>query len=93
MDPSKPVDPWAQVAEMQRWMADNFPSFKAAMDASPFKGALDASPLRYQGVDPTIAEIAVLATMHNMASTLRDSGEIKAAISAAIKERASKLQG
>jgi hypothetical protein len=82
VDTTKPFDPWAQVAEMQRWMADNFPSFKAA---------LDASPLRYQAIDPTIQEIAVLATMHNMASTLRDSGEIKAAIAAAIKERASKL--
>ncbi len=52
---------------------------------------VDASPLRYQAVDPTVGEIGLLATMHNMASAVRDSGEIKAAIAAAIAERAKKL--
>jgi hypothetical protein len=82
MDSSKLFDPWAQLAEMQNWMAANFPSFKTALDASPF---------RYQSVDPTVAEIGLLATMHNMASAIRDSGDIKSAISAAIAERAKKL--
>ncbi|MBV9101957.1 MAG: hypothetical protein JO060_00095 [Candidatus Eremiobacteraeota bacterium] len=76
-------DPWAQLADMQKWMADNFPSYKAAMNASP---------LRYQAIDPTVQEIGILATMHNMASMLQDSGAIKAAISAAIKERAESLR-
>jgi hypothetical protein len=82
MDSSKTFDPWAQLADMQKWMAENFPSFKSA---------LDASPLRYQALDPTVQEIGILATMHNMASALRDAGAIKAAISAAIKERAGRL--
>lgn len=82
MDSSKLYDPWAQLSEMQNWMASNFPSFKTAMDANPF---------RYQAVDPTVAEIGLLAAMHNMASALRDAGEIKAAIAAAIAERAKKL--
>jgi hypothetical protein len=82
MDSSKLFDPWAQLAEMQSWMAANFPSFKTAMDTNPF---------RYQAVDPTVQEIAILATMHNMASAIRDSGDIKAAISRAIADRAKKL--
>jgi hypothetical protein len=82
MDSSKLYDPWSQLAEMQRWMADNFPSFKSA---------LGGSPLRYEAVDPTVAEIAILATMHNMASTLQNPGAIKDAINAAIAERAKKL--
>jgi hypothetical protein len=82
MDASKLFDPWAQLAEMQSWMASNFPSFKSAMDANP---------LRYQAVDPTVAEIGLLAAMHNMASAIRDSGDVKVAIAAAIAERAKKL--
>jgi hypothetical protein len=82
MDSWKPFDPWTQLAEMQNWMAANFPSYKTMVDASP---------LRYQAVDPTVGEIGLLATMHNMASAVRDSGEIKAAIAAAIAERAKKL--
>jgi len=67
---------------MQKWMSENFPAFKDAMQASP---------LRYQATDPTVQEIAILATMHNMASALRDPASVKAAISAAIKERAERL--
>ena len=82
MESSKWFDPWAQLAEMQSWMAANFPSYKTVMEASP---------LRYQAIDPMVAEIGLLATMHNMASALRDSGPIKAAIATAIAERAKKL--
>jgi hypothetical protein len=82
VDSSKPIDPWAQFAEMQKWMANNFPGFKAGVSVPNFP---------YEAADPTIAEIAVLAGMHVMASTLRDPGDIKAAINAAIKERAGRL--
>jgi hypothetical protein len=82
MDMSKPFDPWGQLSVMQDWMSANFPAFKAA---------LDASPLAYRPVDPTVAEIGLLATMHNMASALRDPGPIKAAIAEAIADRAKRL--
>ncbi len=82
MDATKPFDPWGQLAAMQEWMGANFPAFKAAMASSP---------LAYRAVDPTVAEIGILATMHNMASALRDSDAIKAAIGAAIAERAKRL--
>jgi hypothetical protein len=38
-----------------------------------------------------VQEIAILATMHNMASMLRDPGRIKAVIGAELAERAKKL--
>jgi hypothetical protein len=76
-------DPWSQLADMQKWMSENFPSYKAAMSASP---------MRYEAMDPTVYEIAILATMHNMASMLQDAGELKSAIGAAIKERAERLR-
>jgi hypothetical protein len=68
MDPSKLLDPWAQLAEMQRWL-----------------------PTRYEPIDPTVQEIAILATMHNMASAVQDSADIKTAIAAAIADRARRL--
>jgi hypothetical protein len=82
MDASKLFDPWAQLADMQKWMADNFPSYKAV------SGMI---PTRYETIDPTVQEIAILAAMHNMASAIADPGEIKVAINAAIAERAKRL--
>ena len=76
-------DPWAQLADMQKWMSENFPSYKSAVSGSP---------MRYEAMDPAVYEIAILAAMHNMASMLQDSQTLKSAIGAAIKERAERLR-
>jgi hypothetical protein len=82
MDSSKLFDPWGQLSAMQDWMSTNFPAFKSAMASSPFA---------YRPVDPIVAEIGILATMHNMASALRDPDKVKAAIAEAIADRARQL--
>jgi len=82
MDPAKPFDPWAQFAEMQALMAAGFPPYKAMM------GGLSS---RYEAIDPVVQEIAILATMHNLASMLQNPEAIKAAINAALADRAKTL--
>ena len=54
---------------------------------SMFPGAF-----RYEQMDPRVQEIAILATMHNMASLLKDSEPIKAAIEKELAERAARLK-
>jgi hypothetical protein len=46
---------------------------------------------RYEQIDPRVQEIAILATMHNMASLLHDSESLKAAIAEQLAKRAAKL--
>ena len=48
-------------------------------------------PTRYEAVDPTVQEIAILAAMHNMASMLKSPQAIKALLNAEIAERSKKL--
>ncbi len=52
-----------------------------------------ALPARYEMLDPTVQEIAILASMHNMASMVKNPEKIKAILSAEISERATKLAG
>jgi hypothetical protein len=47
--------------------------------------------LRYDNIDPRVQEIAILATMHNMASLLHDSEPIKTLIASQLADRAAKL--
>ena len=47
--------------------------------------------LRYENVDPRVQEIAILATMHNMASLLHESEPLKTLITAELAKRAAKL--
>lgn len=84
-DSSKPFDPIAQLAEMQTLMRGFFDPL------NPLKLMSSSSFLPYQTIDPQVQEIAILATMHNMASMLRDPGRIKAVLSAELSERAKKL--
>lgn len=46
---------------------------------------------RYEQIDPRVQEIAILATMHNMASLLHDSEPIKSVIAQQLAERAARL--
>lgn len=46
---------------------------------------------RYEQIDPRVQEIAILATMHNMASLLHDSEPIKKVIAEQLAERAARL--
>lgn len=46
---------------------------------------------RYEQIDPRVQEIAVLATMHNMASLLHDSEPLKALIAEQLALRAARL--
>ena len=80
---SKPFDPLAQFAELQTLLGGYFNPFK--MPGAP------AGFINYQAIDPRVQEIAILATMHNMASMLREPGRIKSVISAELAERAKKL--
>ncbi|MGH7706724.1 MAG: hypothetical protein ACREM6_02170, partial [Vulcanimicrobiaceae bacterium] len=83
MDPTKPIDPFAQFAEMQALLASYVPGFKGF--------GMPPLPMRYEGVNPVVQEIAILAAMHNMASMLQKPEAIKAAINEALAERAKKL--
>ncbi len=82
--PSEPpkFDPLAQFAEVQ--------AFWSSL-GNPLRSMQGVLPTRYEALDPVVQEIAVLATMHNLASTLQDPGAIKAALNAEIAERAKKL--
>jgi hypothetical protein len=84
-DSGKPFDPLAQVAELQAALFGGI--------FNPLKMLGPASLLRYETIDPQVQEIAIIATMHNMASMLRDPGRIKAVLSAELAERAKKLDG
>jgi hypothetical protein len=53
---------------------------------STFPGAF-----RYEQMDPRVQEIAILATMHNMASLLHNPEPLKAVISSELAQRAAKL--
>ena len=79
-DASKPFDPMAQFADMQAFWANI---------AGPFRSM--AMPGRYAPLDPLVQEIAVLAMMHNMASTLQNPAAIKAALHVEIATRAAQL--
>ena len=46
---------------------------------------------RYEQIDPRVQEIAILATMHNMATLLHDSEPLKAVIAKELAERAARL--
>ena len=46
---------------------------------------------RYEQIDPRVQEIAILATMHNMASLLHDSEALKTLIATQLAERAARL--
>jgi hypothetical protein len=58
---------------------------------NPYRSLMAALPTRYEIPDPTVQEIAILASMHNMASMLRNPEKIKTILSAEISERARKL--
>jgi hypothetical protein len=49
------------------------------------------SALRYEQIDPRVQEIAVLATMHNMASLLHDAEPLKTLIAEQLAQRAARL--
>ncbi len=81
-DSSRPFDPIAQFAELQQTFGGFF---------NPLKMMSPGGLLRYEAIDPQVQEIAILATMHNMASMLKDPGKLKAVISAELAERSKKL--
>lgn len=87
-DSGKPFDPLAQFAELQTLLGGYFNPFKFI--GGPITGG-PASFLNYQTIDPAVQEIAILATMHNMASLLKDPGRIKSVLSAELAERSKKL--
>jgi hypothetical protein len=58
---------------------------------NPYRSLISASPAGHEVPNPTVQEIAIIASMHNMASTLRNPEMVKAVQSAEISERAHKL--
>lgn len=46
---------------------------------------------RYEQIDPRVQEIAILATMHNMASLITDSEGLKSEIADQLAKRAARL--
>jgi len=83
-EPSKPFDPIAQFAELQSlWMNA----------LGPYRSLLGnvAMPLEYEMVDPLVQEVAILATMHNMASMLQNPTALKTAINVELAERSKRL--
>lgn len=62
-----------------------FMSWNAAMRS------MMPTAFRYEQIDPRVQEIAILATMHNMASLLQDSEQLKAVISEQLAQRAARL--
>ena len=81
-DTPKIVDPVSQFAEMA--------SFWTSL-GNPFRSMMASLPARYEALDPTVQEIAILASMHNMASMVKNPEKIKAILSAEISERSSRL--
>jgi hypothetical protein len=78
----KHTDPFSQFADL----ASFWTSF-----GNPYRAMMAALPTRFEMVDPTVQEIAVLASMHNMASMLRNPEKVKAVLSAEIADRAKVL--
>ena len=76
-----PLNPMAQFASLQAMLGGFFDPMKLG----------PMGLLRYETIDPKVQEIAIIATMHNMASMLKDSSRIKAVLSAELAERAKKL--
>jgi hypothetical protein len=74
-------DPMSQLAEMA--------SFWTSV-GGPYRSLLTGLT-HYETLDPAVQEIAIIATMHNMASMLKNSEKIKAALNAELSERALKL--
>ncbi len=62
-----------------------FMSWNAAMRS------MMPTAFRYEQIDPRVQEIAILATMHNMASLLQDSEQLKSVISEQLAQRAARL--
>ncbi len=58
---------------------------------NPYRSIMASLPTRYEAPDPTVQEIAILASMHNMASMLTNPEKIKAILSAEISVRSKKL--
>jgi hypothetical protein len=80
-DAGKNFDPISQFTELA--------SFWTGL-GNPYRSLLTGLT-HYEGLDPAVQEIAILAAMHNMASMLKNSEKVKAAVSAEISERALKL--
>jgi hypothetical protein len=83
-DKSDIFNPMAQFAEMQALLTSPFSAWKSVW------GAL---PTRYEPLDPTVQEIAILVAMHNMASMLQNPGAIKEQLNVELSERVKKLAG
>jgi hypothetical protein len=81
-DQSDLFNPLAQFAEFQSL-------FTSPLGA--WKNMWGALPTRYEPLDPTVQEIAILVAMHNMASMLQNPAAIKAQLSAELAERVKKL--
>jgi hypothetical protein len=81
-DQSDLFNPLAQLAEFQSL-------FTSPLGA--WKNMWGALPTRYEPLDPTVQEIAILVAMHNMASMLQNPHAIKEQISAELAERVKKL--
>lgn len=79
-----PFNPMAQFAELQSLFLSPLNGWKTMW------GAL---PTRYQPLDPTVQEIAILVAMHNMASMLQNPEAIKELLNAELGERVKKLGG
>jgi len=62
----------------------------AALWTAPLRQLFPAA-FRYETLNPMVQEIAILATMHNMASLLQNPGTLKEAISAELATRAERL--
>ena len=83
-DRSDPFNPIAQFAELQAL-------FTSPMSA--WKTMWGALPTRYEPLDPTVQEIAVIVAMHNMASMLQNPTAIKEQLNVELTERIKKLGG
>ncbi len=81
-DQSDPFNPVAQFAELQSLFTSPLSAWKSMW------GAL---PTRYEPLDPTVQEIAILVAMHNMASMLKNPQAIKDQLNAELTERIKNL--
>jgi len=81
-DAAKNTDAVSRFAEMA--------SFWSSL-GNPYRSIMAGLPTRFEAPDPTVQEIAILASMHNMASMLKNPEKLKAALSVEIAERARKL--
>jgi hypothetical protein len=81
-DQSDLFNPIAQFAELQSLFTSPLSAWKSMW------GGL---PTRYEPLDPTVQEIAVLVAMHNMASMLQNPKAIKDQLNVELAERMKKL--